>query len=288
MDGIETARRIRETGTEYARNLPIIALTANSLAGNREKFLNNGFQDFLPKPIDISRLDDIIRNWVRDKEKEKMFISEEPDAAEGDEIRTKIPSIQIAGLDTVKGIERFGGDEESYLDVLSSYVVNTLPLLDTIADVSMETLEDYAIIVHGINGSSRGVFANLVSELAKDLEKAAKEKDLDFVIRNNAAFIKSVRGFIAKIDEALSNINAETTKKKKDKPDRGLLLKLAAACDEYDINEADGIISELERFDYDSGNELIAWLKENVEDGYLEEIKEKIKNGNFTPQDYSG
>jgi signal transduction histidine kinase/CheY-like chemotaxis protein len=72
MDGIETVKIIREAiDSEYARTVPIIALTANALAGSVEMFLNNGFQDFLSKPIEILRLDAVVRRWVRDKELEK-------------------------------------------------------------------------------------------------------------------------------------------------------------------------------------------------------------------------
>ncbi|MDR0522776.1 MAG: response regulator, partial [Planctomycetaceae bacterium] len=71
MDGIETTKIIREKiGTEYAENIPIIALTANAILGNEEMFLANGFQAFLSKPIDIMRLDAAIRRWVRDKTQE--------------------------------------------------------------------------------------------------------------------------------------------------------------------------------------------------------------------------
>jgi CheY-like chemotaxis protein len=68
MDGIEAVRIIREEiGSEYARTLPIIALTANVVVGSREMFLRNGFQDFLPKPIEMPQLEAVLRKWVRDK-----------------------------------------------------------------------------------------------------------------------------------------------------------------------------------------------------------------------------
>ncbi len=64
MDGIEAARAIREVGTPYAKSVPVVALTANALAGSDQLFLNNGFQDFLPKPIDLDRLDAVLRRWI--------------------------------------------------------------------------------------------------------------------------------------------------------------------------------------------------------------------------------
>ena len=66
MDGIEATRIIREIGTEYTQNLPIVALTANALAGNDKMFADNGFQGFLSKPIELHKLDDILRKWVLD------------------------------------------------------------------------------------------------------------------------------------------------------------------------------------------------------------------------------
>jgi signal transduction histidine kinase/DNA-binding response OmpR family regulator len=100
MDGIEATRIIREDiGSEYAKSIPIIALTANAIEGNEEIFLGKGFQAFLSKPIDIQRMDQVIRKWVRDRELEKKLAEEKakrtyerdgekfPDLREGDERR---------------------------------------------------------------------------------------------------------------------------------------------------------------------------------------------------------
>ncbi|MDR1515345.1 MAG: response regulator [Synergistaceae bacterium] len=68
MDGIEATRIIRnDIDSEYAKTVPIVALTANALSGSDEMFLAAGFNDFLPKPIDIMRLDIVLNKWVRDK-----------------------------------------------------------------------------------------------------------------------------------------------------------------------------------------------------------------------------
>ena len=70
MDGIEATRLIRAIDAEYARTVPVIALTANATAGNEEMFLANGFQAFLSKPLNVNKLDSVIQQWVRDKSKE--------------------------------------------------------------------------------------------------------------------------------------------------------------------------------------------------------------------------
>jgi len=70
IDGVETTAKIRALGTKYAQTVPIIALTANAIAGNEQMFLENGFQAFLPKPINIKSLDLAVKRWVRDKSRE--------------------------------------------------------------------------------------------------------------------------------------------------------------------------------------------------------------------------
>ena len=64
MDGIEATRAIRKLGTQYAQSLPIVALTANALVGNDKMFADNGFQDFLSKPIEVEKLDEVLHKWV--------------------------------------------------------------------------------------------------------------------------------------------------------------------------------------------------------------------------------
>ena len=64
MDGIETIKKLRDLG--YTR--PVIALTANALAGQSEMFMQNGFDDYISKPIDVRQLDSALKRYVRDKQ----------------------------------------------------------------------------------------------------------------------------------------------------------------------------------------------------------------------------
>ena len=59
MDGIETLHEIKEN--ELCENVPIIMLTANALVGDREKYISEGFDDFLAKPINVNFLDRMLR-----------------------------------------------------------------------------------------------------------------------------------------------------------------------------------------------------------------------------------
>jgi signal transduction histidine kinase/CheY-like chemotaxis protein len=64
MDGMECISIIRAKPADYYKRLPIIALTANAVSGMREMYLQANFSDYLSKPIEISRLDEIIRKWI--------------------------------------------------------------------------------------------------------------------------------------------------------------------------------------------------------------------------------
>ncbi|MDR1786068.1 MAG: response regulator [Spirochaetaceae bacterium] len=69
MDGLEATKIIRSMDSEYARQVPIVALTANALAENEKMFLANGFDAFVPKPIDILRLDGVLNAFIKPRDK---------------------------------------------------------------------------------------------------------------------------------------------------------------------------------------------------------------------------
>ncbi|MDR0322232.1 MAG: transporter substrate-binding domain-containing protein [Treponema sp.] len=70
MDGVEATKAIRALDTKYAKNIPVIALTANVVAGNKQMFLDNGFNALLPKPVNVMIMDSIVQRWIRDKSRE--------------------------------------------------------------------------------------------------------------------------------------------------------------------------------------------------------------------------
>jgi signal transduction histidine kinase/CheY-like chemotaxis protein len=73
MDGIEATHIIRrELASNYSKTVPIIALTANAIAGSKEMFLQNGFNSFISKPIDIAQLDEELSRWIKEKPLENV------------------------------------------------------------------------------------------------------------------------------------------------------------------------------------------------------------------------
>jgi PAS domain S-box-containing protein len=278
MDGIEAARRIREIGTDYAKSIPIIALTANAIVGNEEMFLSNGFQAFLSKPIDITHIDAVIREWVRDKEQEKPHSLSEGPPVQNIGKDWKALDKGISGLDVNKGISRMGGDKDAYLGVLRSYARNTPSLLEASADASRGDLTEYATIVHGIKGSSAGICAEETAGLAEALENAAYAGDINYINANNAALSVTARKLISDINAMLDEINADNPKPKRDRPDSGTLDRLRRACTDFEMSVVDAALEELEAYSYESGGELISWLRENAEQMNFDEIAKRISD----------
>jgi CheY-like chemotaxis protein len=278
MDGIEATRIIREeTGTAYARNIPIIALTANAIIGNEKMFLEKGFQAFISKPIDVMQLDAVIRQWVRNRKAEMKYPEQdikEPEPADIPDIAAESPEIE--GIDTGKCMARFGGDRQTFLQVLRSYAVNTASLLDQIREVARDRLPEYAIVVHGIKGSSRGICAESLGNMAEELEHAAKAGNMEFVETHNSGFVESTEKLLDTLRTALDSIDTENPKPRKDVPDAALLGKLAEYCENYDMDGIDGVMKELDAFDYETQADLVAWLREHVERMELAEIRNRL------------
>jgi signal transduction histidine kinase/FixJ family two-component response regulator/HPt (histidine-containing phosphotransfer) domain-containing protein len=282
LDGIETTRIIREEiGTEYARNIPVIALTANAITGNSEMFLKKGFQAFLSKPIDIMLMDAVIRQWVRDKELEKEYGELTPAAeisGKSLEIVGPIEEYSLEGIELKKGLDRFGGDPEIFLKILRSYVTNTPPLLEKLSEITREGLAGYAITVHGLKGSSRSICAERVGSMAETLEHAAKASDLAFVRENNEELLISARKLVDGLRALLDKAEYANPKQKKDAPNTELLEKLRKSCEDYDIDGIDEAMAELESFEYERRADLILWLRERIDRMDLEEIFSKLSD----------
>jgi len=282
MDGIEAVRIIREEiGTDYARNIPIIALTANAIIGNEELFLEHGFHAFISKPIDMMRLDSVLRQWVRNKDREgeqqsetvslKSGSTDEPLLTEQNEI--PLGGITITGVDITAGLKRFAGNEEEYIKVLKSYTAHTRPLLGGLEkNLSSGTFSEYAITVHGIKGASFGIGASYAGSYAERLEQLAKAGETEQVLAENSAFLETMNDLLDSIDSALSEYKSKTSKPSAAAPDPELLQELRKACAEYDVGKIDSIMSRLDSFEYENGGELITWLREHIDDMNLTEI----------------
>jgi len=197
MDGLETTDAIRAIDTEYARQIPVIALTANAIQGTISIFYEHDFQDFVSKPIDIIQLDYVIRKWIRNVKREENKntdgIPEESEPVEEDAI------LDIPGLDMEKGLALYDNDKEFYIIALRSFTANTPAVLDKLRNVTEDTLHDYVINVHGLKSTSASIGAEITKNTVLTLESMAKSGDLEGVLLENENFIKDTENVIGNI-----------------------------------------------------------------------------------------
>jgi CheY-like chemotaxis protein len=64
MDGFQATRIIREQESENGQHIPIIAMTANALHGDREKCISAGMDDYISKPVTMAQLRALLENWI--------------------------------------------------------------------------------------------------------------------------------------------------------------------------------------------------------------------------------
>ena len=185
MDGVEATRHIRELGTEYARNVPIVALTANAIKGVDQQFRMAGMNDYLPKPIRVEVLSDILKRFLP---KEKVYpagMSEEDIQRREARVRWSDLSVKqklsrLDGIDTDSGIKNCGGSVDAYFELLRTYASSNL--LNLLKDFfEKEDLQNYAVIAHSIKGASVNIGATDVAQLASDLERAGKRGDITYI-----------------------------------------------------------------------------------------------------------
>ena len=230
MDGIEATLFIREKlGTPYAKNVPIIACTANAIVGSQNKFLDNGFQGFLSKPIDVLALDHILKQWVRNKSLERRrdnptneqfhTLLKDESISTGDllgelntftELAFDTPvesrvKVDIPGLNTEVCLELFNNNLDDYIKFITFFADNTRAKLENLKTVTKDSLHDYAVTVHGIKGSCAWIGADSVGKTAEKLEKSAMAGDLEVILTENPIFIQDMMTLIENIQEFCEN-----------------------------------------------------------------------------------
>ena len=172
MDGIETTHLIRgiDPADEYYQKLPVIALTANAISGQREIFLEKGINDFLAKPIEIHKLDEILKRWLP---AEKICKAEQPDGS-SEAGQEKSETISIPGIDAATGQRNCGGNFRIYLEILLDFCRDAESRLTKIQDALAEgNIELYTTLVHALKGAARSIGAVETGEKAGMLEESA-------------------------------------------------------------------------------------------------------------------
>jgi signal transduction histidine kinase/CheY-like chemotaxis protein len=253
MDGIEATQQIRALSKTH-RTLPIIALTANAVSGAKEMFLSEGFNDFISKPIDIAKLNHVLDKWIKpEKRKQPYEVNAKNGQADGEE-GPGAADIKIDGVDVEAGIALSGGNGAHYLRAVSMFYEDGFEKIGEIRRcLEIEDLQLYATHVHGLKSASASIGAKKLSELAKSLETAGKERNMTYINEHNAAFLMELEALLSSIGKVLDELKPDKGEEKTDGPEmdieelRAELIKLKTALDGFDSAAIDAAAAALEK-----------------------------------------
>ena len=206
MDGIEAMKIIRSE--KLCPDTPIIVVTANVVSGEREMYLESGFDDYVSKPVTEKRLCDTLKKHLAknliistDSFPEEPAVPEDAKTEENSGIKEK-----LSFLNTEMGLAYCCDDEDFYLQIITDFLENNKT--EAINDAFREKdTENYRILVHSLKGTSRTIGADELSDFALKLEMASRSDDWDFIENNNAQFLDEYNGLIKRIQSALSMVH---------------------------------------------------------------------------------
>ena len=204
MDGLEAVSAIRAFGGRF-EELPIVALTANAVSGMKEMFLKNGFDDFLSKPIEPSRLEAILEKWVP-AEKRRKLPEEGGSALEAVEAPV-FDFPEILGMDTTAGLAQIGGSPERYLAFLEVFRRDAETGLQWLAESPESTaLKSFTIQVHALKSALANIGADGLSQAAAELETAGRENDLAVINSRIGSFREDLAALVMRIGKVVEQL----------------------------------------------------------------------------------
>jgi CheY-like chemotaxis protein len=194
LDGVAATMTIRSN--PRFRSLPIIAMTANVMAGDREKCLQAGMNDHLAKPIDPDKLFDTLLRWIPSRASAAATSAGTPPtsapvAASG--------SLVIPGIDTTTALRRTGGNRKRYESLIARFADSqSAAPSDIRAALATGDADAARRIAHSLKGASANLGVNSLAEIAAKVEAAIESKrtvepDLEALSQSLDATIAAIR-----------------------------------------------------------------------------------------------
>ncbi|PXV96135.1 CheY-like chemotaxis protein [Lachnotalea glycerini] len=196
MDGYETLRKIRKLPDTYCKKLPVIALSANDDKDAKKIFIEQGFSDYMRKPIDRNLLNNCLLKYIS---------GDKVSMEEVDDINAyPIYTFQVKGIDTKLGLQYSNWDIDCYVNILKSVCKEAKECKQQINDFKeKKDWKRYAIIAHGLKGVAAGIGADYFSLRAKRHELAAQKKDIQFINCDFQEFVKDYDTLVYNIQSVI-------------------------------------------------------------------------------------
>ena len=206
MDGIETTKRIRALGAKYEK-LPVIALTANAISGMKNKFLENGFNGYISKPVNVQELDMVLKEWILP---ERITAAQKTGCTGAEANNTFLDAVnKISEINTKAGLHNLSGSMDLYRNTLEKFYRKlALECNNMNALLENKDINNFLISIHAMKSMLAIIGASVLSETAHELEIAAINLDIEYCMRKfgeyrNALFL--LNGQLARLFPADHN-----------------------------------------------------------------------------------
>lgn len=198
MDGIETLKLIRKNWL-IDSSTTVIALTANAIAGAREMYLNEGFSDYMSKPIVPEQLEKMLETYL--PEGSYKYELKTDDSA-SDNKDSLIETLRNKGFNVDAAMTYCMNDESFLLELLNTFVNSEPEKRSSITGLyNDKNWADYSTYVHALKSSARTIGADKLSKLALEQENASKAQNVPSIISGFEGMMKEY----AKVVEVLKN-----------------------------------------------------------------------------------
>ncbi len=263
-DGIETLHELREQKKGPNLQTPVVCLTANAIVGARGQYIVAGFDDYLTKPIDSRKLEDMLLAYLPKEKIQEAGGGEEDEAAVPEIPEILSPLLGQDWIDLSLGIKN-SGDVDAYLLLLKIFYESLDEKANEIEGYfAAENWKDYTIKVHALKSSARLIGAAAFGEEAQLLENAGKAEDVDYIRAHHEDFMTKCLSFKAPLAEVF--VEEETDE---DKPEagaelmEGVMEEIRSAAEDMDCDRLEDIFGEMDAYRIpEAQSELYGKLKE--------------------------
>jgi len=248
LDGVETFRIMKQMEEYPSKDAPVVILTANALVGAKEKYQKEGFSEFLEKPIDSEKLENMIRELLDDSLIREVSVQE----AAGGSLELELPMIE--GLDWKYASTHFK-DNRSMMDTVT-FFAGTLDyeakeLEKFFANIHTESgRKAYCTKVHSMKNSASTVGIIPLAGMAKVLEDAARNGDEEILRSMMPVFLDCWYSYRAKLEVLMQEKDSDLKKNADDFAEdiSQLLQAINKAAEDMDIDALDALGKELDTF----------------------------------------
>ncbi len=258
IDGVETTHIIRRFHEEYSE-VPIIALTANAVDGTRQMFIEEGMNDFVPKPIEIKTITSKLYYWLPKEKIKRVYKKKEEEEKE---------KIEIEGLDTEEAL-RLLGDEALFWSVLKDYYKVIERKTKIIKEYEeKEQWHEYTIEVHALKSASRQIGAMELAKKAEAMEAAGNARNGELIHQCTDEMLLQYQHYY----QVLQPYFVE--KKLPEGTKIPITFEVLSECfehmkdamEELDMDRMEKVIQEMEQYSYtDWQKEMFEQLREAVD-----------------------